>query len=154
MSDSLWPHESQHARPPCPSSTHGVHSNSCPSSRWCHPAIHLTSHHNTLFFLFLLPLFLSYKDPRGYTGPTQMPYNMIHYRFQELRCGCLWRAVILPIARNCYFLKVRKSPECDLKKEKIYLWWNVPVMWLSEVWLLSSEEKGFWVSERAKLEVS
>ena len=39
MSDSLWPHESQHARPPCPSPSPGVHSNSCPSSQWCHPAI-------------------------------------------------------------------------------------------------------------------
>ena len=39
MSDSLWPHESQHARPPCPSPTPGVHSNSCPLSWWCHPAI-------------------------------------------------------------------------------------------------------------------
>ena len=39
MSDSLRPHESQHARPPCPSPTPGVHSNSRPSSRWCHPAI-------------------------------------------------------------------------------------------------------------------
>ena len=39
VSDSLRPHESQHARPPCPSPTPGVHSNSCPSSRWCHPAI-------------------------------------------------------------------------------------------------------------------
>ena len=39
MFDSLWPHESQHARPPCPSPTPGVHANSCPSSRWCHPAI-------------------------------------------------------------------------------------------------------------------
>ena len=39
VSDSLWPHESQHARPPCPSATPGVHSNSCPSSQWCHPAI-------------------------------------------------------------------------------------------------------------------
>ena len=39
VSDSLWPHESQHARPPCPSPTPGVHSNSCPSSGWCHPAI-------------------------------------------------------------------------------------------------------------------
>ena len=39
MSDSLRPHELQHARPPCPSQTPGVHSNSCPSSRWCHPAI-------------------------------------------------------------------------------------------------------------------
>ena len=39
VSDSLWPHELQHARPPCPSRTPGVHANSCPSSRWCHPAI-------------------------------------------------------------------------------------------------------------------
>ena len=39
MSDSLRPHESQHARPPCLSPTPGVHLNSCPSSRWCHPAI-------------------------------------------------------------------------------------------------------------------
>ena len=39
VSNSLWPHESQHARPPCPSPTPGVHSNSCPWSQWCHPAI-------------------------------------------------------------------------------------------------------------------
>ena len=39
MSDSLRPHESQHARPPCPSPTPGVHPNSCASSRWCRPAI-------------------------------------------------------------------------------------------------------------------
>ena len=39
MSDSLWSHESQHTRPPCPSPTPRVHSNSRPSSRWCHPAI-------------------------------------------------------------------------------------------------------------------
>ena len=39
VSDSLWPHEWQHARPPCPSPTPGVYSNSCPSVRWCHPAI-------------------------------------------------------------------------------------------------------------------
>ena len=39
VSNSLWPHESQHARPPCPSRTPGVHSDSCPSSQWCHPAI-------------------------------------------------------------------------------------------------------------------
>ena len=39
MSNSLRPHESQHARPPCPSPTPGVHSDSYPSSQWCHPAI-------------------------------------------------------------------------------------------------------------------
>ena len=59
MSDSLRPHESQHARPPCPSSTPGVHSDSRPSSQWCHPAISSSvvpfsscpnpSQHQTLF---------------------------------------------------------------------------------------------------------
>ena len=39
MSDSLWPRELQHARPPCPSPTPRVHPNSCPSSWRCHPAI-------------------------------------------------------------------------------------------------------------------
>ena len=39
VSDSLWPHELQHARPPCPSPTPRVHSDSCPSSQWCHPTI-------------------------------------------------------------------------------------------------------------------
>ena len=39
MSDSLGPHEPQHTRPPCPSPTPGIHSNSPPSSQWCHPAI-------------------------------------------------------------------------------------------------------------------
>ena len=39
VSNSLRPHESQHARPPCPSPTPGVHSNSSPSSQWCYPAI-------------------------------------------------------------------------------------------------------------------
>ena len=39
VSDSLWPHELQHTRPPCPSPTPGVHPNPCPLSRWCHTTI-------------------------------------------------------------------------------------------------------------------
>ena len=39
VSDSLRPHESQHARPPCPSPTPGVHSDSSPSIQWCHPSM-------------------------------------------------------------------------------------------------------------------
>ena len=39
MSDSLWPHESQHTRPPCPSPTPGVYPNPRPLSGWCHPTI-------------------------------------------------------------------------------------------------------------------
>ena len=39
VSDSMRPHKLQHARPPCPSPSPGVHSDSCPSSPWCHQAI-------------------------------------------------------------------------------------------------------------------
>ena len=39
MSNSLWPHELQHTRPPCPSPTPRAHSNSCPLSQWFHPTI-------------------------------------------------------------------------------------------------------------------
>ena len=39
VSDSLWPHELRHARPPCPSPTSRVYPNSCSSSHWCHPVI-------------------------------------------------------------------------------------------------------------------
>ena len=39
MSDSWWPHEPQHSRPPCPSPTPGVHPNPCPLNQWCHATI-------------------------------------------------------------------------------------------------------------------
>ena len=39
MSNSLWPHEQQYVRPPCPSPTPRVHPNPCPLSQWCHPTI-------------------------------------------------------------------------------------------------------------------
>ena len=39
VSDSLRPHEPQHARPPCPSSAPGIYPNLCPLSQWCHPTI-------------------------------------------------------------------------------------------------------------------
>ena len=42
VSNSLQPHGLQHARPPCPSPTPGVYSNSCPLSWWCHPTISLS----------------------------------------------------------------------------------------------------------------
>ena len=53
MSNSLWPHEPQQARPPCPSPTPGVHPNSCPLSWWCHPTI------SPLSFLLFFPLLFS-----------------------------------------------------------------------------------------------
>ena len=39
VSNSLWPHGLQHTRPPCPSPTPGVYSNSCPLTWWCHPTV-------------------------------------------------------------------------------------------------------------------
>ena len=50
MSDSLWPHESQYTRLPCPSPTPRVYPNSCPLSRWCHPVIPLSSPSPSIFF--------------------------------------------------------------------------------------------------------
>ena len=52
VSDSLWPHGLQHARPPYPSPTPGIYPNSCPLSWWCHPTISssvipFSSHHQS-----------------------------------------------------------------------------------------------------------
>ena len=59
VSDSLQPHESQHARHPCLSPTPGVHSDSHPSSQWCHPAISIVEYNNSnksLNLKFCLPI--------------------------------------------------------------------------------------------------
>ena len=53
VSDSLWPHEPQHARPPCPSPTPGVYPNPCQSSWWCYPTI--SSCHPLLLLPSILP---------------------------------------------------------------------------------------------------
>ena len=55
MSNCLWPHGLQHARPPCPSPTPEVYTNSCPLSRWCHPTIPSPSSHLILCCPLLLP---------------------------------------------------------------------------------------------------
>ena len=52
MSDFLWPHGLQHARPPCPSPISRACSNSCPLSQWCHPTISS----------FVIPFFLCLKS--------------------------------------------------------------------------------------------
>ena len=57
VSNSLRPHDSQHTRPPCPSPTPGAYSNSCPLSRWCHPAISSS----VIPFTSCLPIFPSIR---------------------------------------------------------------------------------------------
>ena len=55
VSNSLQPHELQHARPPCPSLTPRVHPNPCPLSQWCHPSIHLILCHPFLLLPSIFP---------------------------------------------------------------------------------------------------
>ena len=55
MSDSLQPHGLQHARPPCPSPTPRVYSNSCPLNQWCHPTKHLILCHPLLLLPSIFP---------------------------------------------------------------------------------------------------
>ena len=76
VSDSLWPHEPQHARPPCPSPTPGVYSNSWPLSRWCHPAIS-----------FYCPLLLLPPIPpsiRVFSNESTLHMRWPKYRFKGL----------------------------------------------------------------------
>ena len=86
VSNSLRPHVLQHARPPCPSPTPEVYSNSCPLSRWCHPIIsssvgpfssHLQSSPATGSFQ-MSQLFASGGQSFGVSGSTSvLPMNMI-----------------------------------------------------------------------------
>ena len=80
MSDSSWPHESQHAKPPCPSPTPGVHPNSNPSSRWCHPAIsaikrHVLSHFSSVQ-LFETPWISARQASLSITNSWSLPELM------------------------------------------------------------------------------
>ena len=84
VSNSLWPHESQHTRPLCPSPTPGVHPNPCPSSRWCHPAVsssvvHFSSCPQSLSasgsFPMSQPLIKSHQDMEATKVPTNRPMD-------------------------------------------------------------------------------
>ena len=89
---TLWPHEPQHARPPCPSPAPGVYPNSCPLSHWCHltisssvvpypPAFNLSQHQGlfkwvsslqsigVLAWISVLPMNTQDWSPLGWTGP-------------------------------------------------------------------------------------
>ena len=95
MSNSLQPHESQHARPPCPSPTPRVHPNSCPSSRWCHPAISSSVIH-----------FSSCPNPSQHQGLFQwvnsshevarvLEFQLQHQSFQwTTRTDLLWDGLV------------------------------------------------------------
>ena len=89
MSDSLRPHESQHARPPCLSPTPGVHPNSCPSSRWRHPAIS-----SSVAPFFLLPS--SFPSIRAFSNEPAT-------RIGGPSIGASASASVLPMGIQCWF---------------------------------------------------
>ena len=82
MSNSLRPHGLQHARPPCPSPTSGVYSNSSPSSWWCHPTIS--------FFVTLFSCRLSFPASRSF------PMSQF-YASGGQRIGVSVSASVLPV---------------------------------------------------------
>ena len=81
MSNTLWPHEPQHARPPCPSPTHVVYSDSCPSSRWCHPTI---SSHRSLLLPPIPPSIrvFSNESTLHMRWPKYWEFQLQHQSFQ------------------------------------------------------------------------
>ena len=92
MSDSLWPHESQHARLPCPSPTPRVHPNPYPLSRWCHPTISSSvvpfsscpQPFPTSGSFQMSQLFASGGQSIGPSASTSvLPMNIQHWRWQE-----------------------------------------------------------------------
>ena len=89
MSDSLRPHELQHTRLPCPSPTLGVHSNSCPLSWWCHPAISS----------FLVPFFSCLQS-----FPTSASFPMSQlFTSGGQSIGVSASASVLPVNSNEFF---------------------------------------------------
>ena len=94
VSDSLWPHESQHARPPCPSPASRVHSNSHPSSQWCHPAISSS----------VIPFS---SCPQSLPAPESFPMSQL-FAWGGQSTGVSASASFLPkksSVRSCYFIE-------------------------------------------------
>ena len=112
--NSLRPHESQHARPPCPSPTPGVHSDSCPSSQWCHPAIS-----SSVVPFSSCPQSLPASESLYFTTKTKIPDqqklkllntmcgpNWVSWRGGEGRGrGCNWK----PFQNSALTLKLLKT---------------------------------------------
>ena len=95
VSDSLQPHGLQHMRPPCPSPTPGAFSNSCPSSRWCHPSI---SSSFVPFSSCLQSFPASGSFPRSQfftSGGQSLEFQLQHQSFQWTpRTDLLWDGLV------------------------------------------------------------
>ena len=90
MSDSLRPHEPQHARPPCPSPTSRAYSNSCPSRWWCHPASTLAT---------VLPMNIQGWFPLGFTDLISLLSKGLSRVFfsTSLKESVLWRSAFFMV---------------------------------------------------------
>ena len=89
MSDSLRPHGLQHARVPCPSSTPGAWSNSCPSSGWCHPTISSCRPLLLLPSIFPSIRIFSNESALRMRWPKYWSFSFNISPFNELRTGFL-----------------------------------------------------------------
>ena len=107
VSDSLWPHELQHARPPCPSPTPGVHSDSCPSSQWCHPAFSYV--YMCINFIFKTIQSVCYKKIKACTTDTFCQAEKLNDRCRKERAGTLGREVILLASHLAFALDLSQQ---------------------------------------------
>ena len=147
MSDSLRPHESQHARPPCPSPTPGVHWDSRPSSQWCHPAISSSvvpfsswlnsSQHQDIFSEYSLVLALVVKNlpvnagrlrdvssiPGWGRSPGGGHGNPLQYSCLQNAMGSgAWQATVYRITKSWTQLKKLHRHTTHVKVQAYRLW--------------------------------
>ena len=120
VSDSLRPHEPQHARPPCPSPTPGVHSDSRPSNQWCHPAIS-----SSVFPFFSCPQFLpaskSFPMSQLFARGGQSAGRQTLYRLSHQ--GSPWYFVAMHILLWKVYLSWDLSimvPHCSVTWQRLY----------------------------------
>ena len=110
--NSLGPHESQYARPPCPSPAPGVHPNSCPSSWWCHPASHPLWSPSPAPIQFKCPLLMealptsSMWIPLGILSQSCVPH--------ELRKLSVYICYLFAICISHYTIKCKRAGSYSL----------------------------------------
>ena len=140
VSDSLWPHESQHARPPCPSPTPGVYPNSCPLSIWYNWEIsyHLIMKNLLTSLLCTQNTFFHRSDFmvfRGFVRQSTKTYSIPSFQFCKSCCNCVSMEkafVILPQnIRNTFGFTSKYFPEFFWLYMGIYSNW---LLWTKKHW--------------------
>ena len=117
MSDSLQPHESQHARPPCPSPTPWVHSDSRPSSQWCHPAISS----------YVIPFSSCLQSLRASeTSNESTDFRWVNSSHEVAKVWEFFPSSMFLFMKNLYYLTYCSKKFMNLRKKK-------PV-WLTNLW--------------------